>query len=327
MIIKVLIPLILLTLSQAVLASGKVELVTFNTGFAKAKIFNLVACTRRRTRILEKVLDQRLANSNIANDKTIYLFQELYTRASFKALKRLGKKYGYKLYPDVFKRAKKSGIVTFTNFKVKSSKWIPFKRRKYPGIRRGVQVISIEDNSGNIIDIMNTHTAFSGALEPDSAHLSQLNQIKNEIVTRQKNNRSIVLGGDFNIGENYSTNGQRYDLVETIWKPFVEKLNAENIFKLNMSEPTWDQENNFLVNKPSTFVRLFVTRRWGSRTSTIDHIFSSRNISFETPHIIFNKPIDSKTQCRKRNSYLSDHYGIVTTLNLNHFSTFEALAK
>jgi endonuclease/exonuclease/phosphatase family metal-dependent hydrolase len=314
--------LFLALLSTLSFAHEKIELITFNTGFAKAKIFNLVACTKARTKLFEMVLDQRMS---ISNSKTVYLFQELFTKKSFEALQRLGKKYNYNLHPKSFKQAKKSGIVTFTNIDVTSARWIPFRKSKYPGIKRGVQIVSITDRYGKIVDIMNTHTAYSGKKAPDRAHVSQLKQLTEEIQHRQKNEHSIILAGDFNIGDDYRVTNQRYDLVETIWSPFISALNLENIFEAKQPNPTWDQENNPLVYKPSFFIRTFVSRRWEEQTSTIDHIFTSADIVMENTGLVFDSPISPKGQCRGEANFLSDHYGVISTLNLEKFNYFKAL--
>jgi endonuclease/exonuclease/phosphatase family metal-dependent hydrolase len=321
---KMMFLLILSLLSSLAYTSERIEVVSFNTGFAKAKIFNLVACTKPRTKMFEEVLNKRITDNPT---KTIYLFQELFTKRGFKALRRLGKKHNYRMYPDDFSLAKKSGIVTFTNLEVMSSQWIPFNSSKYPGIRRGVQIISIKDSLGKVVDIMNTHTAYSGKKAPDKTHISQLNQLKEEIQSRQKRSRSIILAGDFNIGDDYFITGQQYDQVETIWVPFIRALNNENIFEAKQPNPTWDQENNPLVFNPSYFVRNFVTRdgKWEEQTSTIDHIFTSMDIIMNNTGILFNTPIDSNKQCRGDDTYLSDHYGVISTLVFENFSQFKTL--
>jgi len=288
------------------------EVITFNVGYAKARIFNLVPCINQRINLLSKVIDDKLTEEKGAK---AFLFQEFYSRKAFKKLIKIAIKHNYDYYPKRFKDLKGNGVLIFTNLNISRHEWHPFKEKKYPGINRGIRIVYAKTLEGRRILVGNTHTSYSGRNKPAKVHIAHLEQFAQQIKDKFSNQYNMIFGGDLNIGNNYSFKRQKYDPVEEIWIPFQEKILNTNMKFLEYDSPSWDETNNFFVSRPSLFARWFATDngKWDENSSEIDHLIASNSLKTENTSVVFDKLYRSKKSCRSLHKFfLSDHFAIKT---------------
>jgi endonuclease/exonuclease/phosphatase family metal-dependent hydrolase len=288
------------------------EVITFNVGYARARVFNLVPCIRQRVDLLRKVIDDKLT---LETGAKVFLFQEFYSRRAFKKLIKVAKKHNYDFYPKEFKDLKRNGVLILTNLNISRHEWHPFKNRKYPGINRGIRVLYAKTLEGRRILIGNTHTSYSTRQKPSKIHIAHLDQFAQLIKDKYSNQYNMIFGGDLNIGDNYSFKRQKYDPIKEIWMPFEEKILNTNMKFLEYDSPSWDEKNNYFVSRPSFFARLFATDngKWDENSSEIDHLIASDTLRTENTSVTFDKSYSSKSSCRSLSKYfLSDHFAIKT---------------
>jgi endonuclease/exonuclease/phosphatase family metal-dependent hydrolase len=288
------------------------EVITFNVGYARARIFNLVPCIRQRVKLLRKVIDDKLSREKGAK---VFLFQEFFSRRAFKKLINVANKHSYDYYPKEFKDLKKNGTLILTNLETVKHEWVPFEAKKYPGINRGIRLIYTKTLEGRKILIGNTHTAYSGRKKTDKTHLAHLDQIADTVRDKTSDQYNMIFGGDLNVGSTSSFKRQKYDPIEEIWIPFYQKILDNNMKFLEYESPSWDETKNPFVFRPSLFARWFATDngKWDDNTSDIDHLFVSNSLKTENTSVIFDELIESKKSCRSLKKYfLSDHFAIKT---------------
>lgn len=302
--------ILFLTLSISFQAfSTEVEVFNWNIGLARAKFINLVPCINRRIGAMKEYF------GDIVNDEdktVVYALQEAYSRRFYKYLRSLEENSQYKVYPRSFKELKKNGILFFTNAKVENSYFIEWERTKYPGIKRGIRFIQVENESNENVFIANTHTSYSNRKKVSTVHQSNLNQITEAINNLTSNGSKVLIAGDFNIGPDYSLKKQKYDPVVEIWKPFLTTMEGIGMNRVQNFEPTWNREANFLVKKPAFFIRNFESYEgvWEENTSVIDHIFTTKDIQHLGHEVL--KPVNhnENRSCKITNFFLSDHFAL-----------------
>jgi endonuclease/exonuclease/phosphatase family metal-dependent hydrolase len=290
------------------------EVTTFNVGYARASLFNLVPCIRLRVNLLTKVIDEKLQSEK---GTKAFLFQEFYNRRAFRLIVSVAQKHNYDYYPKTFKELKENGILVLTNLDVLKHEWLPFKATKYPGINRGVRLIYAKTLEGKGVIIGNTHTSYSGRQKADTVHLSHLNQVASIIQEKSNEQYELILGGDLNIGSKYTLKRQKYNPIEEIWEPFYEKVVSTDMKFLKYETPSWDEEKNNLVSRPSFFARLFATYngKWDENTSDIDHLIVSSSLETENTSVVFDQMYESRGLCRDANNiFLSDHFAVKTNV-------------
>ena len=211
----------IMSFSAEIGESEPLEVITFNVGYARARIFNLVPCIRQRVDLLTNVIENKLTADRGAK---AFLFQEFYSRRAFKKLTKVAKKYKYDYFPKEFRDLKRNGILILTNLETIKHEWHPFKAKKYPGINRGIRLIYAKTVEGRDILIGNTHTSYSGRKKPDQVHIAHLEQLSNTIRDKFSDQYDMIFGGDLNIGSTYSLKRQKYDPVADIWLPFYQNV-------------------------------------------------------------------------------------------------------
>jgi endonuclease/exonuclease/phosphatase family metal-dependent hydrolase len=298
------------------LADQSLTLVSFNLGLAKAPLgIKLVPCYRARRRLLAKVFPDYFQKTDVPQ---ILLLQEVYDRSFFRHLKKAAQRHQWSLVPKHFSAIKKNGLIILSNQELFNDRFYRFSSDQFSTIQRGL-LFSNLILGGKSVSVINTHTAYSLDKNPSPVHLAQLEQTVNLVkLLKNAGKEYLFLGGDFNIGPDYSLKHQQYDPIELIWSPFSQQIKEMGYhFNSYALAPSWNERLNPLVARPAFFVRLFASKQgqWTENTSSIDHLFIPDDLIIKDSRLVFNRTYRSNRRCRgQKETYLSDHFGVLKTV-------------
>lgn len=298
--------------------------VSFNIAQLKKRGIDLVPCTNKR---LPAIIDRMFFDKNSPlkkNDNFVIGLQEVFTKKAFDRISEAAKELGYFVFPKDYHFVRNSGLLTISNLAHLYTTKIEFNEAKY--VKKSFLHSRLMGKDGKMLHFINTHTEYSPADKVNGKHLSQIKQLSeymNELT--QDPYKRIIMVGDFNSGP--TTYAVKHDITESnrLWSQnFAPLLENSNMERIEIEGHSWDLKRNTLARKPVFAIKMFNLIKegrtgWIKISEMVDHLFVSNNLSYYDQSLAFTE--HHKFKCRGRADEdgkvpLSDHYGVMATLDL-----------
>lgn len=303
-------------------AKGKINVVSYNMGQLRKLGLDFVPCTSERLPHQISAIFKSKTSPIYSSDIFIMGLQEVWTEEAFKSLRFESYARNFSVFPTKFSDVQWNGLVTITNKEMVSSKTHYYKDSDYR--YKSFLHTKLKTKSGKVIEFINTHTDFSTWGIINSTHLSQIKELSSYVRGLEKKNE-VVLVGDFNMGPHTFDPKKKKKEKKKLWfEKIFPELQKMRLIHLNITGYSWNMGKNLMALK-STFILniynflLHATINWEEKNEKIDHIFVSKNLVVSKEGLVFDKP--AKFKCFGRSdrfgkAALSDHYGIMATLEL-----------
>jgi hypothetical protein len=206
---------------------AELEVVTYNTGLARAMGKDFVPCVKPR---MDAFLNNVLKKADVP---TVFLFQEVFYTEAYKNLQRWAYENGFHVTES---NSQRNGLVIVSELPIQTE----FLQRYSCGRfmqNPGVLTARIGNDQQHMIDILNSHTSDSSGDKPDVCQMTQLHELSGYF---NKRSGTVLAGGDFNVGPDLKILNQKYDPIRAIWEPFKNLMAGALRAPTEKLGVTWD---------------------------------------------------------------------------------------
>jgi endonuclease/exonuclease/phosphatase family metal-dependent hydrolase len=204
-----------------------------------------------------------------------------------------------------------SNLLILSRIPLSNSAFIPYESQTHFeswGIQKGILCATVNWNQ-NDYHIVNTHLVASGTEQRDTSSSAlrvrndQINQIKSYIEKTFEPHDHVIIGGDFNMGPQTST--ENYQNILDTFKDCMEHIHEQN--RITWS-PTNPLARNRVIHDPAKQIDGFYMRH-----SHYDNL--KKNIEINR---MFLDEISFEHDSETITTMISDHYGVEIIFKKNY---------
>ncbi len=285
------------------------KILTFNAGLLEIEFFGM-PLVKPADFLPERLAE--LPKRLIGTDADIIAVQEIYlNKHQTELAEALKCVYPYVAYKRTRAIKSNNGLMIFSKYPIKS---VQYKRFKQAGgidertvFSKGLLAADIELSNSMIIRVIDIHPTSGGVANAQDC--KKINGVREDQIRMaydfyKKDRLNTIILGDFNSGPEIAK--ENYEFLANLgfldtYKEYCEKNNLP-------AKTTWSSEN--YLNATGTHTE--------SISQRIDHIFISPELISKSKIIDARRVLDEENiETEKVNVSLSDHYGVLTTLEID----------